>query len=773
MANEAKKPRKLFSRAEKPEEAEIQPVVTASRWGGWREWVNIILLFVVLEIAVLSIEQAHWITPQPSLSLVLFLSVLIVYAFVRIRIFGVIKHVLALVIGLGVVLWQTMALLTPPETVSRFSHLLDIFRSWWQGSETLLPGDEKIIFVVFITFLTWVIGYLSTWFVLRRNNSWVAVSLGSLVILFNVGNLPDTYYIYFFLYFFAAALLVAVTRMTGQSSKAWRIANYSGRSLLYLGVSLLCITALAASISWITPQARATGLQDLIATRLPWQRDVLGSKFNILNAIPSKQALSTASTLKDLTFGESWNQGNDIKYVVASERPSYWRVNAYDTYTAQGWTNSPTSKNFLEADITWVDNEGLTSREVMKYAVATEINTDVLFTSGGFISADIPVHVNTGAAGDIEAVTALRILSPGERYTITAYVFSPTEDDLSGAGENYPDSIKAAYLQLPPDFSNDIKLLSEDITREFETPYEKVTAIIDYLAQFPYKLEIEAPPEGTDSVAHFLFTRKNGFCLHYASATVVMLRSIGIPSRLVVGYLPGEPGKIPGQYILRDKYYHAWPQVYFPGYGWIDIEATPGSPESYVSIDTPFVSSTTIEESPEWDAWLGAPPPQIQNITNIGIGLLPGSETSEAELSFGAKLGRTLLFVFSGALAIVLLIGLIFVIRSFSYRWLWRVDRQKLAYDTYTNMCKLAAMVGLAPNPQQTPLEFTAELAVALPQEVEALDYITRAYLINRFGGRRGRLIITEEAEILKARHMVYHTLLQRLGLTRRFFGKR
>ena len=773
MNGETKKPKKLFSPAKQPKETEIRPGANVSRWGSWREWVNIILLFVVLEIAVLSIEQAHWITPQPSLSLVLFLSVLVVCVLLRIRIFGVFKHVLALVIGLSVTLWQTMTLLTPPETVSRFSHLLDIFQSWWQGSETLLTGDDKIIFAVFITFLTWVIGYLSAWFVIRRNNSWVPVSLGALVILFNIGNLPDTYYIYFFLYFFAAALLIAVTRMTGQSSKTGRIANYSGRSLLYLGVSLLCITALAASISWITPQVRATGLQDLIATRFPWQRDVLGSKFNIFNAVPSKQALSTASILKDLTFEERWNQGDDIKFIVVSERPSYWRVNAYDTYTSQGWTNSPTGKNFLEADTPWVDNEGLTSQEVMKYAVATEIHTDILFTSGGFISSDIPVHVNIGAGGDVEAVTALRILSPGEHYTITSYVFSPTEDDLSGAGEIYPDSVKAAYLQLPPDFPNDIKLLSEDVTREFMTPYAKVTAILDYLSQFPYKLEVEALPEGTDSVAHFLFTRKNGFCLHYASAAVVMLRSVGIPSRLVVGYLPGEPGKIPGQYILRDKYYHAWPQVYFPGYGWVDIEATPGSPESYVSIDTPWVSSTTIEESPEWDAWLGAPPPQIQNITNIGIENMLGNRTDETELSFAAKLGRTLLFVFSAALVIALLLGLVLVIRSISFRWLWCVDRKSLAYDTYTNMCKLAAMVGLVPRPQQTPLEFTTELAVALPQEADALDYIVKAYVENRFGRRDIKPGIAEEAEILKARNLVYNTLLQRLGLIRRFFGKR
>ena len=75
---------------------------------------------------------------------------------------------------------------------------------------------------------------------------------------------------------------------------------------------------------------------------MPWQKDVLESKINIFNAVPSKQALSTASTLKDLPFGKTWNQGDDIKFVVVSERPSYWRMKVYDTYTSQGWTNSST-----------------------------------------------------------------------------------------------------------------------------------------------------------------------------------------------------------------------------------------------------------------------------------------------------------------------------------------------------------------------------------------------------------------------------------------------
>lgn len=775
MNDNVKKRRKFFPWGKQHEVPDVLPWETGSRWGSWQGWVGIFLVFLTLEMAVLSIEQAQWITPQPSLSLVLFFSVVFTFILIKIRLFGLIKFILALAVGLVVTAWQAMNVLMVPETASRFSHFLNVINSWWQGAPAQLPGDDKIIYILFVTFLTWIIGCLSLWFVMRRNNAWVAVCLGGLVVLFNLGNLPDSFYLYFFLYFLAAVLLLAVTRMTGQSLKTGLVSKYSGKSLLYLGVSLLCITGLAASISWITPQVRATGLQDFIATKMPWQRDIMESKFNIFNIVPAKQAVSTAGTLKDLTFTNTWNQGDDIEYIVYSERPSYWQMNVYDTYTPQGWTNSPAEKTLLEADTPWENTEELSSQEVMRYAVTTRIFTDVLLTNGGFVSADIPVRVNTGAGGEVQAVNAARVLNPGEDYTVTSSVISATASDLSGAGEQYPEFIKATYLQLPPDISNDIKLLSENITREANMPYARVMAIIGYLSKFSYKLVIDAPPEGADSVAYFLFTRQTGYCLHFASAAVIMLRSIDIPSRLIVGYLPGEPGDIPGQYILRDRYYHAWPQVYFPGYGWVDIEATPGDSSSQMTIDTPLVSSAALAQSEYWKyLWGGEAPPKIENVANIDLRNMPGGiPEATGGLSFADKLGRALLFVFIAAVIIAGIIGFILIVRSLSFRWLWHVDRKVLAYQAYVNMCKLASMVGLVPGPQQTPLEFAGSLAKVFPQETEALDYITQAYLVSRFGGRKAKPALAEEAAILKARHLVYNALLQRLSVTRRLFGKR
>ncbi len=776
MNEDTKKKKWFFFRNRQSGDREVKPRESGPVWGGWQSWLKVALVFLALEMAVLSVEQAHWVDPQPSLTLILLVSVILGVIMARTRLFGLLKFLIVLVIGLVVSAWQVMNVLTTPETASKFSHFLDVISSWWRGSATLQTGDEKVVFVVFIALLTWIVGSLAIYFVLRRNNAWPAAVMGGLVILFNLSNLPDSYFIYFFLYFFVAALLVAVTRMTDRSAKERQTTNYSGRSLFYLGISLLCIVGVAASFSWVTPQVRATSLQDFIATKLPWQQDFLESKYNIFNVVPSKQSVSTTTSLKDIDFGERWNQGDEIEYIVYSERPSYWRVNVYNTYTARGWTSSSAEKILLEAGTPWTDAETPDGGQTMQYAVTTEIFTDVLLNNGGFISTDIPYRVGIGEGGDIETVNAVRILNPGEGYTVTAQVVTATSNELSAAGNNYSEAIKSVYLQLPPDLPPEIRILAENLTRNAATPYAKVTAIVDYLGDFSYTLEIEAPPEGADSVAYFLFNRQDGYCLHFASAVAVMLRSIDIPSRLVVGYLPGEPGDLPGQYILRDRSYHAWPQVYFPDYGWVDIEATPGGAESQVAIDTPLVSSNTIEQSQNFSQyWPWAVPPDMQNLANMDAGSLPGGGAAGGtdSLSFAAKLGQGLLFVFGAALVIAIIIGTVLLVRSLSFRWLWQVDRNKLMHDSYVNMCRLAAMVGLDPNPQQTPLEFAGSLASVLTEQAEALDYITQAYLSSRYGGRGDRPAMAEEAEILKARRLVYNALIQRLGPLRRRFARR
>ena len=165
----------------------------------------------------------------------------------------------------------------------------------------------------------------------------------------------------------------------------------------------------------------------------------------------------------------------------------------------------------------------------------------------------------------------------GETYQITSSVSLAEPQDLRLAVLDYPTWALDKYTQLPRDFPQSIRDLAREVTAGAPTSYDKAKAVEKYLKNnLEYNLRIEPPPYNADGVEHFLFTQKAGYSEYFASAMTVMLRSEGMPARLVTGYSLGE--KLPDQevYMVTDKHSHAWVEVFFPRYGWILFEPTPG-----------------------------------------------------------------------------------------------------------------------------------------------------------------------------------------------------
>ena len=148
------------------------------------------------------------------------------------------------------------------------------------------------------------------------------------------------------------------------------------------------------------------------------------------------------------------------------------------------------------------------------------------------------------------------------------------------------DQAEPAYTQLPAGLPARIGELAAQIIREAGHPasrYEQAQAIADYLrAHYAYTLSDTAAPEaGTDFVDDFLFRQKQGYCVHFASAMAVLLRTQGIPARYVKGFAPGEAERPAGGgevslFTVRASNAHAWVEVWFPGAGWVPFEPTPG-----------------------------------------------------------------------------------------------------------------------------------------------------------------------------------------------------
>jgi len=711
------------------------------RPGNWRTWVSIILLFLTLEIAILSVERAHWIHHQPSFTLILVISIGLAWYLASTRLPGILTHIIALLVGSGITAWQTYHLST----------------------------TDTLGFAMFLSFLTWIMGYLSTWFIVRRKNAWIAVCAGTIIILGNLSNLPLGYYYFFGLYFAAAVSLIVWIRIIKRKYLAGHTTGFTRRGILYFSSILLCIIFVTVSFARIVPDMRIPQLQTFIATKFLWVQNLEDSFLNLFAEVPSKQPLSTSSTRQDLAFSNVWKDKEEVDFLIVSPFPSYWRIQVYDTYTLQGWTNRPVVEELLGKDVPLEDAGVQASGQVITYTVITNIKTDAMLTAGNFISSDTSVLVSV-IDQDVISVATPRVLSPGERYTVTSRITTPSSKDLALVAEGYPSSVAYQYTRLPAEFPREIGSLSKEITANATTPYEKVTAIDNYLSQFSYSDKIEPPPEGTDAIKYFIYTQKSGFCLYFASAMVVMLRSVDVPARLAVGYIPGEYGEQEGEYILRNKHYHAWPQVYFDGYGWVDIEATPSSGGSPVGVETPFVSTVNNPENPPVDVnapWL-TPEYLNQLYETILDQQFAGNPAPPATPPSSGAFSRTLLIILIIVGILLLLFTLRLVLRLAFYRWLWRVDREQMALTVYSRMCRIASIVGLAPRPQQTPREFAGTLAIALPDQTADLDDIIRVYNENRFSPRKGRLGIIDEDMVLKARRGVYMGLLQRLGFVKK-----
>jgi protein-glutamine gamma-glutamyltransferase len=178
---------------------------------------------------------------------------------------------------------------------------------------------------------------------------------------------------------------------------------------------------------------------------------------------------------------------------------------------------------------------------------------------------------------DGDAVFDIDPEHPISRYEATSNVAQPTPVELRTAPDAYPPEILLNYLQLPR-LDARIGPLAERITGSLDNNFDKTVAIEAYLrAKFGYTLQLPSSVP-RDPVANFLFERKQGHCEYFASSMAIMLRTLGIPSRVVNGFRTGEFNDLTSQYLVRASNAHSWVETYFPNYGWISFDPTPAAP---------------------------------------------------------------------------------------------------------------------------------------------------------------------------------------------------
>lgn len=170
------------------------------------------------------------------------------------------------------------------------------------------------------------------------------------------------------------------------------------------------------------------------------------------------------------------------------------------------------------------------------------------------------------------------------RYEADSDIAVAAPAELRTAGRNYPSQVAATYLRLP-DLDPRVARLAAQITNSASSDFDKAAAIENHLrTRFGYTLELPRTAV-KDPIANFLFERKQGHCEYFASSMAVMLRTLGIPSRVVNGFRTDEFNDLTGNYVVRAKDAHSWVEAYFPGYGWQTFDPTPagagGTPQGW------------------------------------------------------------------------------------------------------------------------------------------------------------------------------------------------
>lgn len=198
-----------------------------------------------------------------------------------------------------------------------------------------------------------------------------------------------------------------------------------------------------------------------------------------------------------------------------------------------------------------------------------------------------------------------RSLAAGNSYTFTGSLVTAAQDGVRSAvleayhpDDPYYETVRSAYLQLPQSVDSRVYALAGQLTRGESNDFDRAAAICAYLqSSFPYTLNQSQPPLTQDFVSWFLFEEQQGYCTSFATAMAVLARAAGIPARYIEGYaaVPNADGVA----RVTQQYAHAWSELYFPGFGWLAFDATPGSNSGAPGEGSPGADGDTGSNAPD------------------------------------------------------------------------------------------------------------------------------------------------------------------------------
>ena len=427
---------------------------------------------------------------------------------------------------------------------------------------------------------------------------------------------------------------------------------------------------------------------------------------------------------------------------VRSQAAGFWRVMAFDRYTGQGWEVSRND------DARTLYRHPWSYQFILPKAKTASETRDIVqtYTVMSLLPSLIPALAQPRELYfplkqvAIDAESSLRSpieLLEGLTYTVISEVPYRDRTQLKQAPTTYPQEIQDYYLQIPETIAAKVRQKTQEILDKAEKPITAPSEQVLYLAQYlkqNYAMQPELPffDEDEDLVDAFLFRYQGGYPDHFSTTLTMMLRSIGIPARLVAGFAPGDFNPFTGLYVVRNTDAYAITEVYFPEHGWFAFDPIPGHELIPPSIEE-NQTFTVLRQFWNWVAgWLPSPVTGLFN--RMGRAIVWGLAWVVSLFSrgwFGVLSGLLLLTSvgFAGWLAWS---GW----RNWRYsRWLKKLPPME---GLYRQMLDWLARQGYRKGAAQTPFEYAQQMNQHHPpRSAETIEDISQAYVRWRYGGEQ------------------------------------
>lgn len=705
-------------------------------------WISGALLALMLVALAASLRSAEWTDGMGLLLPIVLSGFLLGVALSYSRWSGLFPVLQSLIVGTAVTLyWISQAPQIPLE-LSTADGIIFIGESLWTWLLLLFrdePARSNLVFLLQLGLLLWWLGYLSAWAVFREGRVWRAIIPIGLVLMVNTYFGPPGLGLYL-VTFVMSALLLAVRNFLAEREIVWRTerVRYANDIQLDFLRDGFLFAVIVIGLAILLPNAGSNGAiaSTLDPLRAPWRsvQEEWGRLFSTLNY--QGIAVGDPAFGDTLSLGGARNLSDRLIMDVSSTRGRYWRAVAYDTFTGRRWLKTSTVTQAIDGG-NHVRTPQFQARDEITQTVTLHSSAgNVLFAAGQ------PLRVSLKATADLYLIEQIpgeslpiaeiamlhrreATLRPGDRYLAVSSLSKATVEDLQEAGVDYPAWVTETFLELPSDLAPQVGELARQITADAATPYDQAVAIEQFLRGFTYNDQIAAPPPGVNAVNYFLFDIQEGYCDYYASSFAMMARSLGIPARVAAGYSQGDYVEEADLYRVRELHGHSWPEVYFPGYGWIEFEPT----------------AAELEIVRERRNDLTSLPPQSDDLPLLDDEMLgpetqpnPGGAPEPAPLAdapTGAANTTSILLLVAG-LATAALVGVI----------LWRRRqpaaqraRQRALLDPmfttrlFGRLLEWAQRLRLPLLPSQTPNEQAAALVAAVPEGRTAIQSIADLYV--------------------------------------------